>query len=98
MLPSGKPMRPDVAAAIDRMAAAARGEAGLSLSISSGFRSEAEQAVPWNAKPKPYLVLLSRAPGPSALKSRGQRQLLASRTTRLVAMRESSRAGVVAGS
>jgi hypothetical protein len=56
MLPSGKPMRPDVAAAIDRMAAAARGEAGLSLSISSGFRSEAEQAVRWNAKPKPYLV------------------------------------------
>jgi hypothetical protein len=54
-------MRPDVAVAFDRMAAAARREAGLFLSISSGFRSDAEQAVLWNAKPKPYLILLSRA-------------------------------------
>jgi hypothetical protein len=51
----GKPMRPDVAAAFDRMAAAARREAGLSPSISSGFRSDAEQAVLWNAKPIPHL-------------------------------------------
>jgi D-alanyl-D-alanine carboxypeptidase/Putative Flp pilus-assembly TadE/G-like len=40
----GKPMRPDVALAFDRMAAAAREEAGLFISISSGFRSDAEQA------------------------------------------------------
>ncbi len=47
----GKPMRPDVAVAFDRMAAAARREAALYLSVSSGFRSDAEQAVLWNAKP-----------------------------------------------
>jgi Transglycosylase SLT domain/D-alanyl-D-alanine carboxypeptidase len=52
----GKPMRPDVAAAFDRMAAAARREAGLSLSINSGFRSDAEQAALWNAKPNPKWV------------------------------------------
>ena len=52
----GKPMRPDVAAAFDRMAAAARHEAGLILSVSSGFRSDAEQAVLWNANPDPRWV------------------------------------------
>ena len=40
----GKPMCPDVAAAFDRTAAAARSEAGLFLSINSAFRSDAEQA------------------------------------------------------
>jgi DNA-binding response OmpR family regulator len=50
-----KPMRPDVAAAFDRMAAAARREAGLYLSVNSAFRSDAEQQVLWNAKPTPYL-------------------------------------------
>src|SRR5688572_8219477 len=40
----GEPMRPDVAVAFDRMAAAARADAGLFLSISSGYRSDAEQA------------------------------------------------------
>ena len=40
----GKPMRPDVALAFDRMAAAARREAGIFLSVTSGFRSDAEQA------------------------------------------------------
>jgi hypothetical protein len=52
----GKPMRPDVAAAFDRMAAAARREAGLFLSVNSGFRSDAEQAVLWNANPNPKWV------------------------------------------
>jgi Transglycosylase SLT domain/D-alanyl-D-alanine carboxypeptidase/Putative Flp pilus-assembly TadE/G-like len=52
----GKPMRPDVAAAFDQMAAAARREAGLYLSISSGFRSDAEQQVLWNANPNPKWV------------------------------------------
>src|SRR5215208_6606581 len=33
----GRPMRPDVAAASDRMAAAARGEAGLALLVVSGY-------------------------------------------------------------
>jgi LAS superfamily LD-carboxypeptidase LdcB len=51
----GKPMRPDVALAFDRMAAAARREAGLELSITSGFRSDAEQAELWAAKPSRYL-------------------------------------------
>ena len=52
----GKPMRPDVAAAFDLMAAAARREAGLYLSVNSGFRSDAEQAVLWNANPNPKWV------------------------------------------
>jgi LAS superfamily LD-carboxypeptidase LdcB len=45
-------MRPDVAVAFDRMAAAARREAGLYLSISSAFRSDAEQAKLF-AEPQP---------------------------------------------
>ena len=49
-------MRPDVAAAFDLMAAAARREAGLYLSVNSGFRSDAEQAVLWNANPNPKWV------------------------------------------
>jgi hypothetical protein len=52
----GKPMRPDVALAFDRMAAAARKEAGLLLSISSGFRSDAEQARLFAAHPDPRWV------------------------------------------
>jgi hypothetical protein len=39
----GKPMRPDVARAFDRMEAAAR-EDGVRLIITSGYRSDAEQA------------------------------------------------------
>jgi D-alanyl-D-alanine carboxypeptidase len=49
----GKPMRPDVALAFDRMAAATRREAGLELLVSSGFRSDAEQARLWAAKFSP---------------------------------------------
>jgi hypothetical protein len=52
----GKPMRPDVALAFDRMAAAARREAGLFLSITSAYRSDAEQAVLWAANPDPKWV------------------------------------------
>ena len=52
----GKPMRPDVAAAFDRMAAAARREAGLVLSINSAFRSDAEQARLFAANPNPKWV------------------------------------------
>jgi hypothetical protein len=52
----GKPMRPDVAAAFDSMAAAARREAGLALSVSSGFRSDAEQAMLFAANPNPKWV------------------------------------------
>jgi LAS superfamily LD-carboxypeptidase LdcB len=48
-------MRPDVALAFDRMAAAARG-AGLSLSINSAFRSDAEQARLFAASPNPRWV------------------------------------------
>jgi LAS superfamily LD-carboxypeptidase LdcB len=50
-------MRPDVAAAFDQMAAAARREAGLYLSVNSGFRSDAEQARLFAAKPNPHLFL-----------------------------------------
>jgi LAS superfamily LD-carboxypeptidase LdcB len=49
-------MRPDVALAFDRMAAAAREEAGLLLGISSGFRSDAEQARLFAAHPDPKWV------------------------------------------
>jgi D-alanyl-D-alanine carboxypeptidase len=52
----GKPMRPDVALAFDRLAAAAREEAGLFISISSGFRSDAEQALLFAAHPDPKWV------------------------------------------
>jgi hypothetical protein len=49
-------MRPDVALAFDRMAAAAREEAGLFLSVTSGFRSDAEQAILFAAHPDPKWV------------------------------------------
>ncbi|MDX6718864.1 MAG: hypothetical protein QOJ63_1118 [Solirubrobacteraceae bacterium] len=51
----GKPMRPDVAAAFDRMAAAARRD-GISLVVVSGFRTDAEQAVLYNRHPDPKWV------------------------------------------
>jgi hypothetical protein len=52
----GKPMRPDVAMAFDRMAAAARTEAGVYLAVTSGFRSDAEQAELFAANPDPRWV------------------------------------------
>jgi hypothetical protein len=52
----GKPMRPDVALAFDRLSAAAREEAGLFVSVSSGFRSDAEQARLFAAHPDPKWV------------------------------------------
>jgi hypothetical protein len=52
----GEPMRPDVALAFDRMAAAARGEARLWLAVNSGFRSDAEQAALFAAHPDPRWV------------------------------------------
>jgi hypothetical protein len=52
----GKPMRPDVALAFDRMAAAARREASLLLAVTSGFRSDAEQARLFAAHPDPKWV------------------------------------------
>ncbi len=52
---TGKPMRPDVGAAFDRMAAAASG-AGISLTVNSGFRSDAEQAALFAAHPDPTWV------------------------------------------
>lgn len=51
----GEGMRPDVAAAFDRMAAAAAG-AGLALLVNSGFRSDAEQAALFAAHPDPQWV------------------------------------------
>jgi D-alanyl-D-alanine carboxypeptidase/Putative Flp pilus-assembly TadE/G-like len=52
---TGEGMRPDAAAAFDRMAAAARG-AGISLLVVSGFRSDAEQAALFAAHPDPTWV------------------------------------------
>ena len=48
-------MRPDVAAAFDRMAAAAEAD-GVGLIVSSAFRSDAEQARLWAANPDPKWV------------------------------------------
>ncbi len=52
---AGEGMRPDVAAAFDRMAAAAA-RAGLTLLVNSGFRSDAEQARLFAANPDPRWV------------------------------------------
>ena len=52
---SGEPMRPDVAIAFDRMAAAARTD-GIALIVVSGFRSDAEQAALFAANPDPKWV------------------------------------------
>jgi Transglycosylase SLT domain/D-alanyl-D-alanine carboxypeptidase/Putative Flp pilus-assembly TadE/G-like len=51
----GKPMRPDVALAFDRMAAAARAD-GVALVIASAFRSNAEQAILFAQHPDPKWV------------------------------------------
>jgi hypothetical protein len=51
----GEGMRPDVAAAYDRMAAAAAA-AGITLIVVSGFRSDAEQAELFAAHPDPKWV------------------------------------------
>ena len=51
----GKGMRPDVAAAFDRMAAAAAGDR-IYLSITSAFRSDSEQARLFAANPNPRWV------------------------------------------
>jgi soluble lytic murein transglycosylase-like protein len=51
----GKPMRPDVALAFDRMERAARHE-GVALVIKSAYRSDAEQAVLFRRHPDPKWV------------------------------------------
>src|SRR3954466_15275684 len=51
----GKPMRPDVAQAFDRMSAAAAAD-GVNLIVVSGFRSNAEQAKLFAAHPDPKWV------------------------------------------
>jgi transglycosylase-like protein with SLT domain/D-alanyl-D-alanine carboxypeptidase-like protein len=51
----GKPMRPDVALAFDRMASAAAAD-GVNLIVVSGFRSNAEQAQLFAAHPDPKWV------------------------------------------
>src|SRR3954468_5677389 len=48
-------MRPDVAAAFDRLDAAARGD-GVTPAIDSAYRSDAEQAVLWRQHPDPKWV------------------------------------------
>ncbi len=52
---TGEGMRPDVAAAFDRMASAAS-RAGIMLVVNSGFRSDAEQAALFAAHPDPTWV------------------------------------------
>ena len=48
-------MRPDVATAFDRLYAAARAD-GVTLGITSGYRSDAEQAKLFAAHPDPHWV------------------------------------------
>jgi Transglycosylase SLT domain/D-alanyl-D-alanine carboxypeptidase/Putative Flp pilus-assembly TadE/G-like len=52
---NGEGMRPDLAVAFDRMAAAAS-RAGIALVVNSGFRSDAEQAALFAAHPDPRWV------------------------------------------
>ena len=54
-LRQGKPMRPDVALAFDRMERAAQAD-GVTLLVSSGFRSDAEQAELFRRHPDPKWV------------------------------------------
>jgi hypothetical protein len=51
----GKPMRPDVAQAFDRLEQAARAD-GVTLIVTSAFRTDAEQAVLWARHPDPKWV------------------------------------------
>lgn len=51
----GRPMRPDVARAFDRMATAAAGD-GVNLIVTSGYRSDAEQAELYRRHPDPRWV------------------------------------------
>jgi Transglycosylase SLT domain/D-alanyl-D-alanine carboxypeptidase/Putative Flp pilus-assembly TadE/G-like len=51
----GKPMRPDVALAFDRMERAARAD-GVALTITSAYRSDAEQAELYERHPDPRWV------------------------------------------
>ena len=51
----GKPMRPDVAQAFDRMEAAARAD-GVRLIVTSGYRSDGEQAELYKRHPDPKWV------------------------------------------
>jgi hypothetical protein len=51
----GKPMRPDVAAAFDQLAAAAQRD-GVAIVVNSAFRSDAEQARLWEQNPDPRWV------------------------------------------
>jgi len=51
----GKPMRPDVARAFDRMEAAAHAD-GVRLIVNSGYRSDAEQAELYKRHPDPKWV------------------------------------------
>ena len=51
----GKPMRPDVARAFDRMEASARAD-GVRLIVNSGYRSDAEQAELYERHPDPKWV------------------------------------------
>jgi soluble lytic murein transglycosylase-like protein len=51
----GKPMRPDVALAYDRLHAAARAD-GVTVTVTSGFRTDAEQAALFARRPDPRWV------------------------------------------
>ncbi len=51
----GKPMRPDVAIAFDRLESAAR-SARVAIAITSAYRSDAEQQRLWDANPDPRWV------------------------------------------
>ena len=85
-------MRPDVAAAFDRMAAAAREEAGLFLSVTSAFRSDAEQARLFAANPEPEV---GRAAGHQPAPLRHRARPRPARRVRLAGRRTHARFGFI---
>jgi hypothetical protein len=95
----GKPMRPDVAQAFDRMAASARRD-GVDLIVTSGFRSDAEQAILFARHPDPKM---GRPAGRVAASQRDRARprtevglWLARRTRREVPLPPALRVGAVA--
>ncbi len=82
----GKPMRPDVALAFDRMDRAARAD-GVALVINSAFRSDAEQAELWRRHPDPRWVA---PPGQVAAPQRHGARPRAARRVRLAGARTRS--------
>ena len=95
----GKPMRPDVARAFDRMEAAARAD-GVRLIVTSGYRSDAEQAELYERTSRPEVGRPARqvaAPlGHGARPRASQRVRVASSQRRALSLRSEIQLGTLA--